>query len=105
MIATRYASIIGLLITEIITNVIKHAFPDEKNGVLHVSLKEHEEGALLTIKDNGIGFPEGVNISKPHTMGLSLIKRMVKQINGTISIQCNEGTTCTIEIPNITHHG
>jgi len=105
MIATRYASIIGLLITEIITNVIKHAFPDEKNGVLHVSLKEHEEGALLTIKDNGIGFPEGVNISESNTMGLSLIKRMVKQINGTVSFQCNEGTTCTIGIPNITHCG
>lgn len=93
----------GLLINEIITNSLKHGFPDEKTGSITITLvteKENEE-YCLTISDNGVGLPEKVDFNTYHKLGLELIKGLTVQLKGTVDIDRTEGTKYTIHFKNV----
>ena len=82
----------GLIITELISNCLKYAFPNQMNGKIIISLKPLEDKFELIITDNGIGLPENININKIKTLGLLLVKSLTEQIDGTISINRKNGT-------------
>ena len=89
---------IGLMMNEAITNAIKYAFPGITDARLSISMKEISKGNfLLQISDNGIGFPDDVNVNQPESLGLSLMKGLSEEIEGTFSIQSNQGTTIKIQ--------
>lgn len=78
---------LALIVNEIITNSYKHAFTQEKENKLYISLKELEKGVFeLIIKDNGTGISEGFDIKNSTTLGLRLISRLIKQLHG--ELQC-----------------
>jgi PAS domain S-box-containing protein len=98
----------GLVMTEIVTNSLKYAFPktfscEEIRGEpCTISLTLHRDGNdyLLGIADNGIGMPEGIDVTKPHTLGRFLIRFIVEhQLGGSIEISTARGTAYMIRFP------
>lgn len=87
----------GLIVNELISNSLKYAFPDGKKGLIKIELKKKEEGTIvLTISDDGVGFPEGVDYRETQSLGLQLVNTLVGQIDGTISMENHVGTTFRI---------
>jgi two-component sensor histidine kinase len=82
----------GLIISEIVTNSLKYAFPNRKEGEIRVSLLAHDDYYKLTIMDNGIGLPNNFKIDETETLGLQLVKSLVNQIDGEIELDRNHGT-------------
>ncbi len=88
---------IGLMINEMITNTIKYAFPNKKNGNLYIKFKEENNHYTLIVKDDGIGLPEDLDIENLTSLGLIVITNLTLQIGGTFSILDCEGTGYKIE--------
>jgi two-component sensor histidine kinase len=86
----------GLIITEIISNCLKYAFPNQMKGKIIISLKQVEDKFELIISDNGIGLPEDININKIKSLGILLVKSLTEQIDGKISIHRKNGTQFNI---------
>jgi PAS domain S-box-containing protein len=90
----------GLLMNEILTNSFKHAFNGQDNPEISVIMKKVEDGkVLLSISDNGIGLPDGFDISKPTGLGHKLIKPLAAQIAGIMEVNVNNGTEFRIIFP------
>jgi len=88
---------VGLLLNELISNALKHAFPNGKKGEIIVKFHTDKKGKkTLNVSDNGIGYPDKVDISKPKTLGMQLIKDLTKQIGGKLDLDNKAGTTFTI---------
>ena len=78
----------ALITTELVTNSFKHAFPGEACGDVKVSFGRVEDGAfMLSVEDNGIGLPEGIEGGRSSSMGLKLVHRLAKQIGATVSLE------------------
>jgi two-component sensor histidine kinase len=84
----------GLIISELISNSLKYAFPEEVQGEVYVGLKTLNDNGKyeLKISDNGIGLQEYLNFHKANTLGLQLVNILTKQLNGLISINREFGT-------------
>ncbi len=82
----------GLLLNEIITNSLKHAFPDDRQGVITISFKKTDSQLKLSIGDNGIGLPENHNDLKSKSLGMTLIKTLAKQLEAEMFIDTRHGT-------------
>ncbi|MFC2102372.1 sensor histidine kinase [Bacteroidota bacterium] len=90
---------IGLITNELLTNSIKYAFPDNKEGNIHVKLMASEGMILLSISDNGCGLPKGFKVEDQTTLGLFIVKLLVEQINGKLKIDTTAGTSFTVIFP------
>ncbi|MCJ7499415.1 sensor histidine kinase, partial [bacterium] len=87
----------GLIINELITNTLKHAFPNKRKGTISLSFKQlKNKSYLLTVSDDGIGMPRNVDINKTKTLGMQLITVLVGQLGGTLKIKRREGTSFMI---------
>ena len=82
----------GLIISELVSNSLKYAFPEGKTGKLKVSLKKYSNKYELTISDNGIGFPEDLKFKNTDSLGLQLVNSLVDQIDGEITLDTSQGT-------------
>ncbi|MGA1843240.1 MAG: histidine kinase dimerization/phosphoacceptor domain -containing protein [bacterium] len=89
---------IGLVLNEIISNSLKHAFSESGKGEIRISAHTNGDGAIeLTVNDNGKGIPDGIDYHNAKTLGLRLIKGLVEeQLKGEIILQRNQGTRYTI---------
>ncbi len=88
---------VGLLLNELVSNALKHAFPKGKKGEISLKFSVDKKGKkTLIVSDNGIGFPEKVNIRKPETLGIQLIKDLTRQIGGKLDLDTKAGTKFTI---------
>jgi PAS domain S-box-containing protein len=85
-----------LIINELLTNAFKHAFPDNRGGVLNVCFTKTDETYTLIIQDNGIGMPEGFNYLEASTLGLQLINVLTRQLSGTFQIKSDRGTEAVV---------
>jgi len=93
---------LGLILNEAITNAVKYAFPDGRDGRILIGLREPEPGSYeLSIRDNGAGLAEETDISKSKTLGMSLMRGLAKQLSGTFSIQNSGGITITVGFSNL----
>lgn len=93
----------GLIVNELVSNALKHAFPSGRTGTVEVSLRGDGPNAVLEVRDNGIGFPEGVDFRNPNTLGLRLVCIFTEQIGGTIDLERPEGTRFTIHFERGDH--
>lgn len=82
----------GLMVNELITNSIKYAFPDKRDGTIFIGLKDVNNVIHLSIEDNGVGLPEGFDILKSDTLGLQLVATLVEQLDGEITVNNSHGT-------------
>jgi PAS domain S-box-containing protein len=82
----------GLIINELVTNSIKHGFPNGMEGLIRVKLSESSGEYILSVKDDGVGFPETIDFRNTDTLGLQLITNLVLQLDGTIDVIHDHGT-------------
>lgn len=87
---------LGLIITELITNSLKYAFPKDKNGEIAVNLTNKDGKYELIISDNGVGMPDEINFNTVTTLGLRLVKSLSNQLDGKIKIDKANGTQYNI---------
>jgi len=87
----------GLIINELITNVLKHAFPEDREGEILVRMRPSDGDKYeLTVKDNGAGLPEDFDPAKKGTLGFQIVNDLVKQLDGSIEIRRGPGTEIII---------
>jgi two-component sensor histidine kinase/CheY-like chemotaxis protein len=87
----------GLMINELVTNALKHAFPEGRRGEISVGLQaEAGQQLVLTVTDNGVGFPKDFDIRDPASLGLQLVNGMTHQLGGTLELVGGHGTTFRI---------
>lgn len=87
----------GLIINELLSNALKHAFPERKKGIVDIYLRGETEGDVtLIVKDNGIGLPEHLDFRQTSTLGLQLVITLTEQLDGTIDLERDGGTMFTI---------
>lgn len=78
----------GLIVNELVTNSLKHAFPDNRIGTIFISLRPLVENRVqLMIGDDGIGISEQINLEQTHTLGLQLVQLLASQVHGELAIQ------------------
>jgi len=84
----------GLIINELVTNSLKHAFPDGRKGEIKVFLGQIGENEFeLVVHDDGIGIPEGIDFDNSNTLGLHLVKILAEnQLHGEINVDRENGT-------------
>ena len=83
---------LGIIVNELLTNVMKYAFTGRDSGMIRISLKRDKENGILILQDNGNGMPEDFDLEKKSGFGLMLINWFVQQLNGKFTIKSNKGT-------------
>jgi PAS domain S-box-containing protein len=84
----------GLLVTELVSNALKHAFPESRKGILLIELRSVDETHLtLRVRDDGIGLPEDFEARRQESLGLQLATDLSRQIGGALEIERGQGTS------------
>ena len=91
----------GLILNELVSNALKHAFPGDGPGELRIIIHETKNKEIeIVVRDNGIGLPDEVDIHQPRSMGLYLVNGLVKkQLDGQIEVRRDNGTEFRIKSP------
>ncbi|GAB4018435.1 hypothetical protein GCM10028773_18100 [Spirosoma koreense] len=96
---------LGLIVTESIVNTIKHAFLSGQKGVVSIELLQDSlDFLVLTISDNGIGLPAGLDTKESNSLGLELMQGLAKQLNGSFTIESNTGVLVTVRFIPLSRH-
>jgi two-component sensor histidine kinase len=90
---------LGLIMTELVSNCIKHAFPDAGPHEIRVLFECTEKEFKLSVMDDGAGIPSDIDPHESKSMGLDLIKIFVRQLNGNLEIKRDNGTHASIVFP------
>lgn|GEM_PF-4166520 len=91
----------GLIINELVTNALKYAFPNDKSGEIRISFHSDKDKIhTLIVGDNGEGLPENLDIHNTKTLGLRLVSSLVEQLEGSIDVDRNGGTTYKVVFQN-----
>jgi two-component system, sensor histidine kinase PdtaS len=90
----------GLILTELITNALKHAYPPAQPGKLSIHLlKSETDQARLIVKDSGVGMQETHRNGRASSLGFHLINTLTEQLDGTLTIEVAAGTSVTVAFP------
>jgi PAS domain S-box-containing protein len=90
----------GLVLNELLTNALKHAFPHGRGGVILLRLSRLEgDRARLTVRDDGIGLPEGFDPEKSQSLGMHLTRILAQQLDGTLRHRNEGGAVFEMEFP------
>ena len=100
---------LGIIINELVSNSLKHAFIDRDRGEIRIKLRREESiepenescqstgsSFILTISDNGVGIPENLDIEDLDSLGIQLVTSLVEQLDGELKLKRNNGTEFTI---------
>ena len=92
----------ALVVNEILSNAYKHAFVGRKKGTIDISVVQEKDRISITIRDDGTGLPENLDISQTSSLGLKLIRTLVQhQLKGALSFKSQKGTEVNVEFPVI----
>ncbi|MCJ7642900.1 MAG: PAS domain S-box protein [Candidatus Aminicenantes bacterium] len=87
----------GLILNELISNALKHAFPEGRTGVIKIGLRRGPGGAVeLRVADDGVGLPEGLDFRKAESFGLQIVNLLVDQLEAAIDLDRKKGTAFTM---------
>jgi PAS domain S-box-containing protein len=87
----------GLIINELISNSLKHAFSGRAQGKICVVLRSEKNGKLkLLVSDDGVGLPKGLDVTQTESLGLQLVTMLVEQLQGTLNLDNNKGAAFEI---------
>ncbi|MFB0613290.1 sensor histidine kinase [Aurantiacibacter poecillastricola] len=94
------ASQMGLLVSELLTNALQHAFEVDREGFVNVKLWHEGESVVLQVIDNGKGIPADVDWPNDGSLGARIVRELVARLDGELKVDTGEnGTTVTIEFP------
>ncbi|HEY9625817.1 MAG TPA: PAS domain-containing protein [Coleofasciculaceae cyanobacterium] len=90
----------GLIVNELISNALKYAFPDDRDGEVRLDFHAQDPNQwVLSVKDTGIGIPEHIDLQKTRSLGLKLVRGFAEQLEGSVEINCSQGTLISITFP------
>jgi len=98
---------VGIIVNEIVSNSLKHAFPGRDKGEIRIKFRREENGENkkegnkstcfnLIISDNGVGIPESFDIEDLDSLGMQLVTTLVDQLDGKVELKNNSGTEFAI---------
>ena len=93
----------GLIVTELVTNALKHAFPNNAPGSIHITATVEPAGRMtLTVEDDGVGLPANVDFRRSGSLGLELVGGLVRQLGAKMEIGRDGGTRFSLqfEVPS-----
>lgn len=91
----------GLIVNELVSNSLKHAFPERSGGEIAVGCRMDNEGmVVLTVSDNGVGIPDGFDVSRTETLGMQIVYLLSRQLRGTIEVRNENGASFRIRFPS-----
>jgi PAS domain S-box-containing protein len=82
----------GLIVNELVSNSLKHAFPGRRQGRVEVTLRSAGSDVVLEVADNGVGIPANLDVHSASTLGLKLVAIFTEQVGGTIDLEREGGT-------------
>jgi len=88
---------LGIIINELLTNIMKYAFTGRDEGRITVSVEFKDGKALIMIADNGIGIPEDIDFKTSKGFGMQLVSMLAAQLRGDIRIERGDGTKYVLE--------
>ncbi|EAW37296.1 PAS domain-containing protein [Lyngbya sp. PCC 8106] len=87
----------GLIVNELVSNAFQHAFPDHRSGKIWVKFHQNSDGIVtLTVRDNGIGFPQNIDFRQIDSLGMELVCTLINQLEGEIELIRDQGTTFSL---------
>ncbi len=101
----------GLIVNELVSNILKYAFPNQQSGTILIQLQQEIRDSpdsddpkmqpMITLKvsDNGVGLPETINLNQVETLGLTLVNGLAKQLKGVLNLDRSRGTCFQITFP------
>jgi PAS domain S-box-containing protein len=89
----------GLIVNELVSNALKHAFPDGRQGGIRVELRADGRQMMVLVKDDGIGLPEGTDHQSTPSLGLQLVNSLVSQLDGEVILEPGRGTGFRVTFP------
>jgi len=87
----------GLIINELISNSLKHAFPNSKKGNIYIEMYTINEQYCLNIRDDGVGLPQYIDPNNTDSLGLQIVAALTQQLEGSLKINSNNGTEFQIK--------
>lgn len=95
----RQAIPLGLIINELVTNALKHAFMNRDSGILRVVIGQNDGRVRLEVRDDGVGLPADLDVEKTQTLGMQLVTGLVAQLYGTLRVERGHGAAFFIDFP------
>jgi two-component sensor histidine kinase len=91
----------GLVVNELVSNALKHAFPNGSEGEIRVAMQHENAGASLKLAvcDNGVGLPETVGFWTTRSLGLRLVRMLADQLRATLDLRAVKGTEISLTFP------
>jgi len=87
----------GLIINELVSNSLKHAFSGRDRGKIRVILRpDNDDKFKIVVSDDGVGLPKNLDVTQTESLGLQLVTMLVEQLQGTLRIDKNQGTSFEI---------
>jgi two-component sensor histidine kinase len=93
---TEVAGACGLIVHELVSNSLKHGFPDGHEGEIHVSMDYKNSQYILTVADNGVGLPAEFNLHTTKSLGFKLVLALANQLSGHLEFESHGGTRFSI---------
>jgi PAS domain S-box-containing protein len=89
----------GLIVNELVSNSMKHAFPSGGPGAITIRVGRDNDNCRLVVSDNGVGLPADATVQKSSTVGMLVVSSLVQQIEGTMENSSGPGLTTTVTFP------
>lgn len=89
----------GLIVNELVSNALEHAFPGDRGGRVRVALTRSDGRARLVVEDDGVGAPRPAAIETSKTLGLKLVRGLVQQLGGDLTVASPAGLRFIITFP------
>ena len=91
---------LALIVNEVVSNALKHGFPDGRRGRIAIEVSRAADGLRLSIHDDGVGIPEELSLETPPSLGLRIVRSLAAQLGGTAELVRGSGTTFTLAFPD-----
>jgi len=99
MLSVKILSGLGIVVTELITNAMKYAFPEDRSGIIRFHLFQRDTHFVLKLCNNGVPLPDNFSPENTSGFGLQLVSMLIQQLNGSLHVHSNEETCFVIEFP------
>ncbi len=98
-ISDKKAATLGMILVELLFNAIKYAFPDSEKGEITITVKS-KDGITFIVEDNGVGLKKNFDFDRDKGLGFELVDMMVKQLDGEINFNSENGTQIIMKLPS-----
>ena len=88
---------LGLIVNELVSNSMKHAFPGDRCDEISVIFRQLENEYVLIVEDDGMGLPEDIDYKNTNSLGLRIVNSLIEQINGEMTLDKSKGSRFIIK--------